>query len=69
MVYKCEALKKGEGECGRCRHFMWGADACIEDSILTPVYRTYMNPDYKPPEFDPVRGPDELMGIITIKTK
>jgi len=68
MVYQCEALKKGEGECGKCTHFMWGADCCIEDSLLTPIYRAYFNPDHKPPEFEKREGADDPPIVITIKT-
>jgi hypothetical protein len=67
MVYECEALKRGEGTCSECIHFTWGADSCIEDSILTPVYRTYWDPNYKPPEFERRKDADKPLAVIIVK--
>ena len=57
--YQCEEAKSGEGDCGKCRHFIFEADKCIADSVITPVYRV-LHPEYKPPHFER-RGPIHLI--------
>ena len=56
-MYQCEDRKAGKVECWDCQRFMPEADACLEDSVIAPIYRM-LHPERKPAQFvkqDPPR--------------
>lgn len=72
-MYECEEQKQHEKDhpkelslCCHCAFFMHEADKCLEDSVITPVYRAYWNPDSKPLHFKDDGSKGKPMPIIYI---
>lgn len=67
MAYVCKDSETGKVECVECVHFMWGADCCMENSVITPAYRM-LHPESKPMTFKPSGYKKGSMKLIYINT-
>ena len=59
-MYQCEERKAGKVECWDCQRFMPDSDECLEDSVITPVYRM-LHPESKPVHFVKQNPPRQLV--------
>ena len=53
-MYECNEQKQHQKDypnkpslCGHCKMFMHEADACLEDSVIAPIYHKYWKPEDK----------------------